>query len=453
MAPSGFSPADAADARTHEPRPESERALRGLTSWLEGRGDTAVIAGAPGAGTTFVLHRLESQERARRVVLFSPFLHIEAEALESWLDGLARAAGFASLEAWLAPAPAAPLLLVDEAHTAAPAALDALARMRSARAPQLRIVLGGCAGAALDRAAQRMAASGLLVLELPPWSEEDLRRLAAALCAVAPVDAATLVAAAEGSPELLRLTWSERRDRAPEAVAPLASEPPPAPVAVPVSEAPRERPAVARPAAPTPEPPRIDAPPIDEAPVRVPTPPPPAPVAAPVSEAARKPPPAARPAARTPEPPRIDAPPIAEAPVRAAAPPSRPRRRRALVPWFHAAALVIGFLLGLAGGWGWDAREPAREPVPEPVAEPALAAVAAPPPVAPAAAPSRHDVQVNALPWAWIRIDGKEVGVTPLVQRGLDAGPHEFEATFPDGRQERRTVEIGPDSRFVAFAQ
>jgi hypothetical protein len=405
MAPSGFSPADAADARTHEPRPESERALRGLTSWLEGRGDTAVIAGAPGAGTTFVLHRLESQERARRVVLFSPFLHIEAEALESWLDGLARAAGFASLEAWLAPAPAAPLLLVDEAHTAAPAALDALARMRSARAPQLRIVLGGCAGAALDRAAQRMAASGLLVLELPPWSEEDLRRLAAALCAVAPVDAATLVAAAEGSPELLRLTWSERRDRAPEAVAPLASEPPPAPVAVPVSEAPRERPAVARPAAPTPEPPRIDAPPI------------------------------------------------AEAPVRAAAPPSRPRRRRALVPWFHAAALVIGFLLGLAGGWGWDAREPAREPVPEPVAEPALAAVAAPPPVAPAAAPSRHDVQVNALPWAWIRIDGKEVGVTPLVQRGLDAGPHEFEATFPDGRQERRTVEIGPDSRFVAFAQ
>lgn len=127
------------------------------------------------------------------------------------------------------------------------------------------------------------------------------------------------------------------------------------------------------------------------------------------------------------------------------------------MPWFHAAALVIGFGLGLAGGWSWDAREPVREPVPEPVSEaPRLPAVSTPPPsvppVVPAAALSRHDVQVNARPWAWIQIDGEAVGVTPLVLRGLAAGAHEFEATFPDGRRERRSVEIGPDSRFVSFS-
>jgi hypothetical protein len=79
------------------------------------------------------------------------------------------------------------------------------------------------------------------------------------------------------------------------------------------------------------------------------------------------------------------------------------------------------------------------------------AAVAAPPPAAPA--PVLHDVQVNARPWAWIRIDGESVGVTPLVHRDLSEGEHEFEATYPDGRQERRTVAIGPDSRFVSFPE
>ena len=53
--------------------------------------------------------------------------------------------------------------------------------------------------------------------------------------------------------------------------------------------------------------------------------------------------------------------------------------------------------------------------------------------------------------------DAREVralmeALTPLVQRDLTAGPHTFEATFPNGRQQQRTVEIGPDSRFVSFA-
>jgi hypothetical protein len=412
MAPSGPPPADAADARTYEPRAASERALRGLATWLEGRGDTAVIAGAPGAGTTYVLHRFEAQERARRAVLFSPFLHIEAVALEGWLDGLARAAGFGSLDAWLAPAPRAPLLLVDEADTAAPAALEALARLRAARAPQLRVCLGGCSGAALERAAQLVATTGLLVLELPPWSEDDLRRLAASLCAVGAADAAALVAAADGSPGLLRLTWGEQRDRRPRPAPPPAEpRPPPAPLQLPARAAVRA--AVTQ----SPEPP----------------------AALPPSE------PAATTSAPAPAVPRPSAP-------ESNAPAAPRSRRRSRMPWFHAAALVIGFALGLAGGWGWDAREPAPEVVAPAAVAPSLPEVSARPRVVAAAAPSRHDVQVNARPWAWIRIDGEAVGVTPLVQRGLAAGPHEFEATFPDGTQQRRSVEIGADSRFVSFS-
>jgi hypothetical protein len=528
MAPSGQSPADAADERTYQPRPASERALRGLTTWLTGPVETAVIAGAPGAGTTFVLRRFEAQERERRTVLFSPFLHIEAEELESWLDGLARASGFGSLEAWLAPAPNAPLLLADEAHTAAPAALEALARLRAARAPQLRVCLGGCAGPALEKAAQCVAGAGLLVLELPPWSAEDLRALARALCAVVPADPAALVAGAEGSPGLLRLSWSEIRDRPP---LPAAAEP--AAALEPATPTPRARPAEHPPVAVTPTaPPPVaralePAPPPRAHPVehRPAAPPrarpiehPPATVApaapAPAAAAREPAPPRARPAEHPPAatvattpplvapalestpPPRArpielrptavaPAPPLRAAPALEPAPPPRarpaehppaavatvdpappnpartvqppaaavapPRRRRARVPWFHAAALAVGFVLGLAGGWqGWEEREPAvREPAPE---VPALAPVSTAPPVLPVAAPARHDVQVNARPWAWIRIDGQAVGVTPLVQHGLAAGPHEFEATFPDGRQQRRTVEVGPDSRFVSFA-
>jgi hypothetical protein len=464
MAPSGQPPADAADARTFEPRPASERALRGLTTWLAGPIETAVIAGAPGAGTTFVLRRFEAQERERRAVLFSPFLHMEAEGLDAWLDGLARTAGFVSLDTWLARAPTAPLLLVDEAHDALPAAIEALARLRASRAPKLRLCLGGCAGPALERATRQLGGGGLLVLELPPWSTDDLRRFAQALCTVAPADPAALVAGAEGSPGLLRLAWAELRERPP----------------VRASEAPRPTRAVLEPAPAAPRAPRAEPPPIAAAPPRraplvelppaAPTPlpapsqplpiapaaPPPAPLVAPERAAAAAPSPAPELEATAGAGPALEPPPAAPPPraplaVRApAATAAPPARRRARVPWFHAAALAVGFLLGLAGGWGgWDDPAPVREPVPE---APALEPVSAPPPVVPVAAPVRHDVQVNARPWAWIRIDGQAVGVTPLVQRGLVAGSHEFEATFPDGRQQRRTVEIGPDSRFVSFA-
>jgi len=73
--------------------------------------------------------------------------------------------------------------------------------------------------------------------------------------------------------------------------------------------------------------------------------------------------------------------------------------------------------------------------------------VAAPPPVA--ASPIR--VRVNARPWAYIRVDGVAVGPTPLSHLQLEAGPHEFEAEFADGRRLRQQVVIGPEQRWVSL--
>ena len=58
--------------------------------------------------------------------------------------------------------------------------------------------------------------------------------------------------------------------------------------------------------------------------------------------------------------------------------------------------------------------------------------------------------QVNARPWARIRIDGVDVGPTPL-SRPLAPGVYRIEAEFPDGRSLERHVEIGPEQRFVAL--
>ncbi len=60
-------------------------------------------------------------------------------------------------------------------------------------------------------------------------------------------------------------------------------------------------------------------------------------------------------------------------------------------------------------------------------------------------------VQVNARPWAVIRVDDVDVGPTPLSHLRLSPGPHEFEANFADGRSMRRRVEISSERRSVSL--
>jgi MSHA biogenesis protein MshM len=78
------------------------------------------------------------------------------------------------------------------------------------------------------------------------------------------------------------------------------------------------------------------------------------------------------------------------------------------------------------------------------------------PPAAPAAAaPARGAealaVNVNAVPWARVEVDGVEVGETPLAGIPLLPGPHTFRAELPDGRIVERRVEIDAANRHVVF--
>jgi hypothetical protein len=92
------------------------------------------------------------------------------------------------------------------------------------------------------------------------------------------------------------------------------------------------------------------------------------------------------------------------------------------------------------------APEPAEPPAPEP-ARP----VPAPAPT-PAAAPhARVAVSINATPWAIVRVDGREIGETPLAGIELEPGPHVFEARMPDGTTREQTVEVSADRVTVVF--
>ena len=59
-------------------------------------------------------------------------------------------------------------------------------------------------------------------------------------------------------------------------------------------------------------------------------------------------------------------------------------------------------------------------------------------------------VQVNARPWARVRIDGQELGPTPL-SRELAPGVYQLEARFPDGQTIRRNIEVSPERRFISL--
>jgi len=60
-------------------------------------------------------------------------------------------------------------------------------------------------------------------------------------------------------------------------------------------------------------------------------------------------------------------------------------------------------------------------------------------------------VNVNATPWAWITVDGIDLGETPLSGVLLRSGEHEFTARMPDGRVEKRKIVVDADNRFIGF--
>ena len=125
------------------------------------------------------------------------------------------------------------------------------------------------------------------------------------------------------------------------------------------------------------------------------------------------------------------------------------------MPFGRRTAALIGgvaFALGIGARLLWMG-SPAAEPTAPALEAAAPAASMAGvelPPVEVVEAPSVQ-VAINATPWATVRIDGREVGVTPLSGVKLTPGPHSFEAQLPDGRVVTREVVIDADNRFVVF--
>jgi hypothetical protein len=142
-------------------------------------------------------------------------------------------------------------------------------------------------------------------------------------------------------------------------------------------------------------------------------------------------------------------------------------RLRSVAAWAISAPestrLVAGFVLFAvalvlsARGCGPGAAAPpvivAIPAAPQPTPPAPYGAQVKFPAALPEAAPGeleRVAVQVNAQPWAWVRIDGVALGSTPLTHE-LAVGEHELEAEFADGRRLRRRIEVGPTQRFIAL--
>ena len=78
-------------------------------------------------------------------------------------------------------------------------------------------------------------------------------------------------------------------------------------------------------------------------------------------------------------------------------------------------------------------------PTPRPLAP---SAAPTPTPVAAAsAAPAPGWLVVNAIPRAWIAVDGAALGETPIVRHPVSGGTHRVSARFEDGRQDERRVD------------
>jgi hypothetical protein len=87
---------------------------------------------------------------------------------------------------------------------------------------------------------------------------------------------------------------------------------------------------------------------------------------------------------------------------------------------------------------------PAAVPVPAPSAPPSFEPRASPPPhPRPAARPTPPGfLNVYADPWAYVRVDGKPVGTTPLLKLPVAAGSHRVQLESPNAQSAQRQVRI-----------
>jgi serine/threonine-protein kinase len=140
----------------------------------------------------------------------------------------------------------------------------------------------------------------------------------------------------------------------------------------------------------------------------------------------------------------------AEQPKREPARVRPPISGRAVAYGLVVVAIVLAAIPLLRGGFPWmPAIRQAESLVPQPTA------VQPPVTPAPSAAPEPTAepiaVDIEAVPWASIEVDGKYLGVTPLADVSLSPGLHIFRAQMPGGEIREHHVEVGATMRHVVF--
>jgi hypothetical protein len=468
-----------ANPRAYVPIASSDQALAELHASLRAGQSPILLEGGPGVGKTLLLRIIETrQSRAGWSVSFSPFLHMPPADAVPWLLHVAgaKSAEGASDERLLGAlcvrgVPA--LLIVDEIQSAPPATGERLSRLAQLGRGRLTVLVAGQSGPKLETLRKALGPEEVIVLG-ESLSSRELRALRDAWLAHPGLDPALrlpsherdpIVDHADGAPrqlkvELLRCLahahigtsssrapWGEPLEervgtsQAHAAVPlsasgpiPLVSQAPPVASASPAPQVARE------PTAALPQPPVIE---------RI------TPEALVAPESARERGLVAASRERLPEVMVLTRRGWQRAREAAAAArahgwdsareawarcsrvgTSLGSRTLAGVP---ALSLVLGGAV-VGFGVGRLTLAPAEIVTSTPAVS---AAPISPPPVR---------VQVNARPWAMIKVDGVDVGPTPLGHLELTPGVHEFEARFPDGRVLRRRVEIGPTRRLVSLA-
>jgi type II secretory pathway predicted ATPase ExeA len=74
-----------------------------------------------------------------------------------------------------------------------------------------------------------------------------------------------------------------------------------------------------------------------------------------------------------------------------------------------------------------------------------------PEPEPPPPEPEPFTLDVNAVPWAEIEVDGEPAGTTPLGGLEVEPGPHSIRARMPDGRVLERSIEVEELRTRVSF--
>jgi len=106
------------------------------------------------------------------------------------------------------------------------------------------------------------------------------------------------------------------------------------------------------------------------------------------------------------------------------------------------------------GDLGTAPRTPAAPTAGPGTPPPSTAAAATAPPAAPTtarAAAAPGFLVVNAIPRAWISLDGAVLGETPIVRHPVAGGAHRVSARFEDGREEERGIEIAGGELYLMF--